>query len=229
MTDKPPSRFYTPQAGRVLFNSSDITDLSLKPYRKQISLVAQEPNLFDGTLRENILLGVDPLTTTEDQLHQACRDAEIHDFIVSLPEGYETRVGTRGVTLSGGQKQRLAIARALVRSPRLLLLDEATSSLDAETERQVQAVFERNKKGRTMVVVAHRLATVQNADVIFVMGDGKVVERGTHVELVRRRGVYYQMVSSYFNQIAYDIRLLTLIVAFSVRLKHLMGDQVTET
>lgn len=172
-------------------------DLSLGHYRKEISLVAQEPNLFDGTLRDNILLGVDPDKTTEEELHQACRDAEIHDFIVSLPDGYQTEVGTRGVTLSGGQKQRLAIARALIRNPRLLLLDEATSNLDAETERAVQAVFEKTKKNRTMVVVAHRLATVQNADVIFVLGDGRVIEKGDHSSLLRRRGVYYQMVSTY--------------------------------
>jgi ABC-type multidrug transport system fused ATPase/permease subunit len=173
----------------------DISDLDLRSYRKDISLVSQEPNLFDGTLRENILLGVDEEVASEEQLRQACRDAEIHDFIASLPDGYNTQVGTKGVTLSGGQKQRLAIARALIRNPRLLLLDEATSNLDAETERSVQAVFEKNKKNRTMVVVAHRLATVQNADVIFVLADGRVVEKGDHSSLLNRRGVYYQMVS----------------------------------
>ncbi|KAK0616812.1 P-loop containing nucleoside triphosphate hydrolase protein [Immersiella caudata] len=189
-------RFYSPNAGRILFNGLDISDLNLGHYRKDISLVAQEPNLFDGTLRENILIGVDEDDVTEEQLHQACRDAEIHDFIASLPEGYNTEVGTKGVMLSGGQKQRLAIARALIRNPRLLLLDEATSSLDAETEKAVQAVFEKNKKNRTMVVVAHRLATVQNADVIFVLGDGKVMERGDHATLLRKRGIYYQMCQS---------------------------------
>ncbi len=194
-TDRVGRRFYTPNAGRIACNGLDISDLSLRNYRRDISLVAQEPNLFDGTLRENVLLGVDETTTTEEQLHQACRDAEIHDFIVSLPDGYNTEVGTRGVTLSGGQKQRLAIARALIRNPRLLLLDEATSNLDAETEKSVQAVFEKNRKNRTMVVVAHRLATVQNADVIFVLADGRVVEKGDHASLVSRRGVYYQMVS----------------------------------
>ncbi|KAK0644568.1 P-loop containing nucleoside triphosphate hydrolase protein [Cercophora newfieldiana] len=189
-------RFYSPVAGRILYNGLDISDLNLSHYRKEISLVAQEPNLFDGTLRENILIGVDEDTITEDQLHQACRDAEIHDFIASLPDGYNTEVGTKGVMLSGGQKQRLAIARALIRNPRLLLLDEATSNLDAETEKAVQAVFEKNKKNRTMVVVAHRLATVQNADVIFVLGDGKVMERGDHAALLRKRGIYYQMCQS---------------------------------
>jgi ATP-binding cassette subfamily B (MDR/TAP) protein 1 len=150
-------------------------------------------------LRDNILLGVDADMTTEEELHQACRDAEIHDFIVSLPDGYNTEVGTRGVSLSGGQKQRLAIARALIRNPRLLLLDEATSNLDAETEKAVQAVFEKNKKNRTMVVVAHRLATVQNADVIFVLGDGRVMEKGDHGSLLRKRGLYYQMVSPHIS------------------------------
>jgi ABC-type multidrug transport system fused ATPase/permease subunit len=187
-------RFYSPNTGSILYNGLDISNLCVASYRKDISLVSQEPNLFDGTLRENILLGVDEESTTEEQLHQACRDAEIHDFIVSLPDGYDTNVGTRGVTLSGGQKQRLAIARALIRKPRLLLLDEATSNLDAETEKSVQAVFEKNKRNRTMVVVAHRLATVQNADVIFVLADGRVVERGDHASLLSQRGIYSQMV-----------------------------------
>jgi ABC-type multidrug transport system fused ATPase/permease subunit len=194
-SDKVENRFYTANAGRVLYNGTDISALCLRSYRRDISLVSQEPNLFDGTLRDNILLGVDEATTTEEQLHQACRDAEIHDFIVSLPDGYNTEVGTRGVTLSGGQKQRLSIARALIRNPRLLLLDEATSSLDAETEKSVQAVFEKNRRNRTMVVVAHRLATVQNADVIFVLADGRVAENGDHASLLSKRGIYYQMVS----------------------------------
>lgn len=133
---------------------------------------------------------------TDDDVHQACREAEIHDFIISLPEGYNTQVGTKGVALSGGQKQRLSIARALIRKPRLLLLDEATSNLDAETEKAVQAVFEKNRSDRTMVVVAHRLATVQNADVIFVLGDGRVMEKGDHTTLVKKKGLYYRMVSS---------------------------------
>ncbi|KAK0743062.1 P-loop containing nucleoside triphosphate hydrolase protein [Schizothecium vesticola] len=189
-------RFYTANAGRILYNGLDITDLSMRPYRQDISLVAQEPNLFDGSLRENIMIGVDDDLVTEEQMYQACRDAEIHDFIISLPDGYSTEVGTRGVLLSGGQKQRLAIARALIRNPRLLLLDEATSSLDVETEKAVQAVFEKNKKNRTMIVVAHRLATVQNADVIFVLADGRVMEKGNHAALLRQKGIYYQMCQS---------------------------------
>ncbi|TVY37341.1 ABC transporter [Lachnellula subtilissima] len=186
-------RFYRPQSGKILFRGMDINELSLSDYRKSLSLVAQEPSLFDGTLRENILLGMDQDTTEDETLYQACRNAEIHDFISSLPDGYDTEVGTKGVALSGGQKQRIAIARALIRNPRVLLLDEATSNLDSETEKSVQAVFEKTGKGRTMVVVAHRLATIQNADVIFVIGDGKVVEQGNHSMLLRKRGLYYQM------------------------------------
>lgn len=171
--------------------------MALSPYRSELSLVAQEPSLFDASLRDNILLGIsDPEFISDATLHAACRDAGLHDFIVSLPEGYDTSVGGKGVALSGGQKQRVAIARALIRNPRLLLLDEATSNLDSETERAVQAVFEETKMQRTMVVVAHRLATVQNADVIYVLGDGRVLEKGDHASLLRRRGVYYQMVSA---------------------------------
>jgi ABC-type multidrug transport system fused ATPase/permease subunit len=181
--------------GRILYNGSDISCLSLEHYRKEVSLVAQEPSLFNGTIRENIILGVDEDLVTDEDIFQACRDAEIHDFVISLPAGYNTEVGTKGVALSGGQKQRLSIARALIRKPRLLLLDEATSNLDAETEKAVQAVFERNRTDRTMVVVAHRLATVQNADVIFVLEDGRVAEKGNHATLVKMKGLYYRMVS----------------------------------
>jgi len=173
--------------------------MDVHEYRKYISLVAQEPTLFQGTIKENILLGVDETTATEESLFRACRDAEIHDFIISLPNGYNTDVGTKGVALSGGQKQRLAIARALIRNPKILLLDEATSSLDSESEKLVQAAFERAGKGRTVVCVAHRLATVQNADVIFVLGEGKVLEMGNHAALLKKRGVYYQMVSSEYE------------------------------
>ena len=166
-----------------------------------MSLVSQEPSLFEGSIRENILLGVDENEISDGTLHQVCLNAEIHDFITSLPEGYNTAVGAKGIALSGGQRQRIAIARALVRNPRVLLLDEATSNLDSETEKSVQAVFEKTGRGRTMVVVAHRLATVQNADVIFVIGNGKVAETGDHATLLRKRGLYYQMVGSILPRI----------------------------
>jgi ATP-binding cassette, subfamily B (MDR/TAP), member 1 len=194
------SRFYERTSGNILFNGVDIEEICLRDYRKTMSLVAQEPFMFQGTIRDNILFGVDPDVITENELHQACRDSEIHDFIISLPEGYNTKVGFKGILLSGGQKQRMSIARALIRNPRLLLLDEATSALDSETEKLVQGVFERTKKSRTMVVVAHRLATIQNADVIFVLGDGNVVEKGTHTELLAQKEIYWSMVS--FSQLS---------------------------
>ncbi|RYO97625.1 hypothetical protein DL764_007262 [Monosporascus ibericus] len=191
-------RFYEVPRGQILANGVDVAGVDVYEWRRQLALVAQEPTLFQGTLRENILLGSTAAAGPDDELlRAACRDASIHDFISSLPEGYDTQVGSRGVSLSGGQKQRVAIARALARKPALLLLDEATSSLDSESERLVQAAFERAAANRsmTMVVVAHRLATVQNADVIFVLGDGRVLERGNHAELLKRRGVYWNMVS----------------------------------
>lgn len=195
-------RFYHVDKGTITFDDMDIRRLDLAQYRKGISLVAQESSLFQGTIRENILLGIDESSVTEGDLHRACRDAEIHDFISSLPEGYGTDIGSKGVALSGGQKQRIGIARALIRNPRILLLDEATSSLDSESEKLVQAAFERAGKGRTMVVVAHRLATVQNADRIFVLGQvmnglgANVLESGRHSELVNKKGLYYQMCQS---------------------------------
>lgn len=188
-------RFYDSTSGAILANGQDITTLDPSTYRRQISLVSQEPTLYEGTIRENVGLSVD--SATDAEIEQACRDAQIHDFITSLPQSYETRLGPKGMSLSGGQKQRLSLARALLRNPKLLLLDEATSSLDSESEALVQEAIERaaGEGGRTVVAVAHRLATVQKADVIFVMGSGKVLERGTHGELLRRRGVYWQMVS----------------------------------
>ncbi|KAI0873469.1 multidrug resistance protein [Hypoxylon argillaceum] len=189
-------RFYEVQRGQILANGVDISSVDVYGYRKKLSLVAQEATLFQGTLRENILLGVDQDAISDEQLHAVCRDASIHDFIVSLPDGYNTEIGSRGVSLSGGQKQRVAIARALIRQPNVLLLDEATSSLDSESEKLVQAAFERAANGRTMVVVAHRLATVQNADVIFVLGEGKVLEQGSHAELLKKKGVYWNMCQS---------------------------------
>ncbi|EAT87032.2 hypothetical protein SNOG_05968 [Parastagonospora nodorum SN15] len=186
-------RFYDPKHGTILFNSQSITTLSPSAYRSQLALVSQEPTLYEGTIRENVALSVDSATDTE--IETACRDAQIHDFITSLPSGYSTRLGPKGMSLSGGQKQRLSLARALLRKPKLLLLDEATSSLDSESEKLVQEAIERaaGEGKRTVIAVAHRLATIQKADVIFVMGSGKVLEKGDHQGLLRRRGVYWQM------------------------------------
>ncbi|KAM7200480.1 P-loop containing nucleoside triphosphate hydrolase protein [Rhypophila sp. PSN 637] len=186
-------RFYDPVRGRILMNGKDISEVNVYKYRKLLSLVAQEPSLFQGTIKENILLGVDPNEISDEQLHQCCRDANVHDFIVSLPDGYNTNIGSKGVSLSGGQKQRISIARALIRNPKVLLLDEATSALDSASEKLVQAAFERVAKGRTTVAVAHRLATIQKADVIYVLGEGKVLEKGNHNELLKKKGVYWHM------------------------------------
>lgn len=215
-------RFYEAQNGQILYNDRDISATPISSYRKSISLVAQEASLFSGSIRSNILLGVDTDSTTEQDLHHACRSAEIHDFISSLPEGYDTIIGANGVSLSGGQKQRLAIARALIRKPRLLLLDEATSSLDSETERDVQRMLERERNGKTTVLVTHRLATVQNADVIFVIGDGRVVERGDHRGLLKRKGVYWQMVS-FVPSMTFDLRLTR---CYSARHKRLIDESL---
>ncbi|OAA54731.1 ABC transporter transmembrane region [Niveomyces insectorum RCEF 264] len=182
-------RFYDPVQGSILCNGRDITEVNVRTYRKLLSLVAQEPALFQGTVRDNVMLGVDDSAVSEADVVQACRDASIHDFILSLPDGYNTELGSRGLSLSGGQKQRIAIARALLRNPRVLLLDEATSSLDSDTEKLIQATFERVAQGRTTVAVAHRLSTIQKADVIYVLGDGEVLEKGNHAELLRKRGI----------------------------------------
>ncbi|RGP68308.1 ABC transporter [Fusarium longipes] len=190
-------RFYDlePDHGEILWNRKNIKDFGVYQYRQHLSLVSQEPNLFRGSIRDNILFGVaDPSSISEERIHEVCRDVFIHDVIVSLPDGYNTEVGQKGVSLSGGQKQRIAIARALIRDPKLLLLDEATSALDSESEKIVQAAFEKARKGRTMVAVAHRLATIQDADVIFVFDQGMVVEKGTHSELLQKRGIYWDMV-----------------------------------
>jgi ATP-binding cassette subfamily B (MDR/TAP) protein 1 len=207
-------RFYDIHGGQILANGVDIKDIDVYKFRKHLSLVAQEPNLLQGTVRENILLGVDPETVTDQQLEDVCRDASIYDFIASLPDGFNTDVGSKGVSLSGGQKQRISIARALIRRPDILLLDEATSSLDSESEKLVQEAFERAAGGRTMIVVAHRLATVQNADIIFVLGDGKVLEQGSHTELLKKGGVYWNMVSPSCKR-----RICYLLTYYSVKVR----------
>jgi ABC-type transport system involved in cytochrome bd biosynthesis fused ATPase/permease subunit len=188
-------RFYDASSGHILYNNQDITTLDPVAYRQQLSLVSQEPTLYEGTISANVSLSVPHATSAE--ITAACTAAQIHDFIASLPDGYATRLGPKGMSLSGGQKQRLSLARALLRNPKLLLLDEATSSLDSESEKLVQEAIEKaaGEQGRTVIAVAHRLATIQKADVIFVMGSGKVLEQGDHQGLLRRRGVYWQMVS----------------------------------
>ncbi|KAG5638718.1 hypothetical protein H0H81_010701 [Sphagnurus paluster] len=173
-----------------------ITELNIQEYRKQIALVSQEPTLYAGTIRFNILLGaIKPEDeVTQEEIEQACRDANILEFIQSLPDGFDTEVGGKGSQLSGGQKQRIAIARALLRNPKVLLLDEATSALDSNSEKVVQAALDQAAKGRTTIAIAHRLSTIQNADRIYFIKEGRVSESGTHDQLLSRRGDYYEYV-----------------------------------
>jgi len=190
-------RFYDPQVGTVTIDGQDVRDVTLDSLRDAIALVSQEISLFDDTIRANIAYGKPDASV--DEIIQAAIDADAHEFISALPDGYDTHVGGRGVKLSGGQRQRIAIARAMVKDAPILLLDEATSALDTETERQVQAALARLKQGRTTVVIAHRLSTIVDADTIFVMEDGRVVETGSHAELLAREGAYSRLYALQFS------------------------------
>ncbi|MCF6136645.1 ABC transporter ATP-binding protein [Pseudalkalibacillus berkeleyi] len=185
-------RFFTPTQGDILVNGKSLRDLNQSDWRNRIGIVPQDPYLFPDTVRNNILMGREGIS--DDVMYHACQLAEIHDYIESLPEGYETEVGERGITLSGGQRQRLALARAIIGNPEILVLDEATSSLDLETERKVQTNFDQVRTGKTTIIIAHRLSTVQNADIIFVMDKGRVVEQGAHDELLKGNTIYKSLV-----------------------------------
>ena len=186
------ARFHDPTQGRILLNGTDIRDFYLTSYRALLAIVQQDVFLFDGSVRDNIAYGRHRATAAE--VEDAARRANAHEFIVRLPEQYETFIGERGVKLSGGQCQRLAIARAILASPQILILDEATSNLDTESEQLIQASMATLLAGRTTFVIAHRLSTIRRADLILLMEDGRVIERGTHDELMEARGVYYRMV-----------------------------------
>jgi ATP-binding cassette subfamily B protein/subfamily B ATP-binding cassette protein MsbA len=186
------ARFHDPTKGRLLVNGRDIRDFRLRSYRNLLAIVQQEVFLFDGSVRDNIAYG--RRDATDAEIEDAARRANAHEFIVKLPGRYETYIGERGVKLSGGQCQRLAIARAIVAAPQILILDEATSNLDTESEQLIQASMAALLAGRTTFVIAHRLSTVRRADLILLMEDGRIIERGTHEELMRARGEYYAMV-----------------------------------
>jgi ATP-binding cassette subfamily B protein len=190
-------RYYDPQRGQILLDGIPVQHLSLHDLRQRIGIVPQEPVLFSTSALENIRYG-NP-AASDDDVRAAAVAAFADEFIVDLPEGYNTFLGERGVRLSGGQRQRIAIARAILKNPPLLLLDEATSALDANSERMVQAALESAMRGRTTLVIAHRLATVQQADKILVLEHGRLVEQGQHAELVKLGGVYAGLAALQFN------------------------------
>jgi ATP-binding cassette subfamily B protein/subfamily B ATP-binding cassette protein MsbA len=186
------ARFHDPTRGRILLNGTDIRDFRLRTYRELLAIVQQDVFLFDGSVRDNIAYARHDATDAD--VENAARRANAHEFIEQLPERYDTFIGERGVKLSGGQQQRLAIARAILAEPQILILDEATSNLDTESEQLIQASMATLLAGRTTFVIAHRLSTIQRADLILLLDDGRIVERGTHAELMTRRGMYHAMV-----------------------------------
>ncbi|MBN9388823.1 MAG: ABC transporter ATP-binding protein [Chloroflexi bacterium] len=191
-------RFFDPTGGRILVDGYDIRQVQVKGLREQISTVLQEPVLFGSTIRENIVYG--RLDATEAEIVEAARAANALEFIEKLPEKFDTVVGERGVKLSGGQRQRIAIARAILRNPRILILDEATSSLDNESESLVQEALDRLMRERTTVVIAHRLSTIENADKIVVIDQGRLVEQGNHPSLMDKEGLYYRLYTRNFTE-----------------------------
>lgn len=190
-------RFYEPEEGKILIDGEDIKDANLKKLRKNIGIVAQETFLFSDTIKENIRFG-NP-DANDREIEEAARLAYCDEFIKTLPGGYETKVGERGVNLSGGERQRISIARAILKNPKILILDEATSNLDSESEKKIQKALEPLMKKRTTFVIAHRLSTIINADRILVLHDGKIVEVGTHKELYKENGVYKKLYDEQFS------------------------------
>lgn len=189
-------RFYEPVSGSITIDGRDIRKVTLSSLRANIGMVQQDVFLFAGTIKDNIRYG--KLNATDEEIVQAAKNAEIHDFIMTLPKGYDTFVGERGIMLSGGQKQRISIARIFLRNPPILILDEATSALDTETEVKIQNALDRLSSGRTTLVIAHRLSTVKNADEIIVIGDEGIAERGTHAELLEKDGAYAALYKAQF-------------------------------
>ena len=192
-------RLYDVKGGAVKINGHDVRDIDLIHLRNNIGMVTQEAYMFNGTIRDNLLFA--KMDATDEELIEACKIANIHDFIVSQPDGYNTQVGNRGLKLSGGEKQRLSIARVILKDPRILILDEATSALDSISESSIQNALEILMKGRTSLVIAHRLSTILQADKILVISDGRIVEQGGHEELIKQNGVYKQLYETQFRKV----------------------------
>ena len=190
-------RFYNITSGKITLDGISIEDIRLDSLRSNIGIVSQNIFLFDGTVKENIAYG--DLDADDEAIYEAARRANIHDYIVTLEKGYDTEVGERGVKLSGGQKQRIAIARVFLKNPKLLILDEATSALDNVTEMQIQASLEELARGRTVIMVAHRLSTIKNADKIAVIDKTGIVEQGSHEELLSIDGEYKKLYNYQFK------------------------------
>ena len=190
-------KFYHPQSGVISIDGNDIEDITMQSLRENIGIVQQDVFLFSGSFADNIAYG--KKDATMDEIIEAAKKANIYDYILSLPEGFDTEIGERGIRLSGGQKQRLSIARVFLKNPSILILDEATSALDNTTEALIQEALNSLKKGRTTIVVAHRLSTIKNADEILVVANGKIRESGTHDELLRKdEGIYKRLYESQF-------------------------------
>lgn len=212
-------RYYNSLGGQIKLDGHDITEININCLRKSIGVVSQEPILFNCTIEENIKFG--NTDVNDQEMKAACRMANAENFISSLPAGYKTMVGERGVQLSGGQKQRIAIARALVRNPKILLLDEATSALDAESEFIVQKALDNARQGRTTIVIAHRLSTIKNADKIVAIKNGEVAEVGTHEDLMAQQGLYYKLVNAQVfadvdgTVFSYQLAFCVIILLFS--------------
>src|SRR5205085_4067950 len=187
------SRLYDATRGRVLIDGIDLRDVTLDSLAEAVGVVSQETYLFHASVRDNLRFARPD--ATQDELEAAARAARIHDLVASLPDGYDTVVGERGYRFSGGEKQRIAIARTILRNPPVLVLDEATSALDTQTERAVQEALDRLAEGRTTIAIAHRLSTIRDADQIVVLDQGRVVERGTHDELIAAGGRYAALVA----------------------------------